>query len=148
MGNGMGRSIALNRLISYDEDPERLLRLVAEELDSFNDINVATALSRFGKLCGSSLFPHNIAADRRFRGLMLLARDMCADGRLQARHVSNVLHSVATMNLSTEDADVQDTLARRWRSGRCSWRRICNPRVLQTPSGRTARQTILTRARW
>jgi hypothetical protein len=27
------------------------------------------------------LFPRNIAADGSFRGLMLLVRDMCADGQ-------------------------------------------------------------------
>jgi hypothetical protein len=32
-------------------------------------------------------FPRDIAAVPSFRGLMLLARDMCGDGRLQAREV-------------------------------------------------------------
>jgi len=43
----------LNGLISQEEDPERLLRLVADELPNFNNVNVSTALSKLGKL-GSS----------------------------------------------------------------------------------------------
>jgi len=40
-------------------------------------------------------FPRNIVADQPcFRGLMLLARDMCGDGRLQARELSNIWHGV------------------------------------------------------
>jgi len=33
-------------------------------------------------------FPLNIAADDRFRGMLLLARDMCADGRLNSQGVA------------------------------------------------------------
>jgi hypothetical protein len=76
---------------------------------------VATAFSKFGKLCHSGSFPRNIAADERFRGLMLQARDMCANGRLSARHFSNIWHAVAKMSaagkLDTLDADVEDTLS-------------------------------------
>ena len=48
----MGRAIALNRLISQQEDPESLLRLVADELPNFNDVNVATSFSKLAKLRG------------------------------------------------------------------------------------------------
>ena len=41
-------AIALNRLMSQEEDPESLLRMVAADLPSFNDVNVATALSKLG----------------------------------------------------------------------------------------------------
>jgi len=105
----------LNGRVSREEDPERLLRLVADELPNFNDVNVATAFSKFGKLCHSGSFPRNIAADDRFRGLLLQARDMCANGRLSARHFSNIWHAVAKMSaagkLATVDADVEDTLS-------------------------------------
>jgi hypothetical protein len=82
---------------------------------TFSSVNVATALSKFGKLCGLKSFPRNIAVDDRFRGLMLQARVLCADGRLQARQVANVTHAVAKMSaagkLATDDAEVQGTLA-------------------------------------
>jgi len=92
-----------------------LLRLVADELPNFNDVNVATAISKLGKLCGSSLFPRNIAADDCFRGLMVLACDMCDDGRLQEQAVANIVHAMSKMSaagkLATDDAGVQNTLA-------------------------------------
>jgi len=103
-----------NRLISEEEDPQRLLLLVADKLDNFDHINVATAFSKLGKLRASGSFPRNIAADDGFRGLMGLARAMCADGRLQAQAVANIIHAVSKMSaagkLDAADADVQDTL--------------------------------------
>jgi len=123
-GGGGGRGVGdvgktpaamLNGLISREGDPESLLRLVADELPKFNDVNVATALSKFGKLCHLKSYPRNIAADDRFRGLMLRARDMCDDGRLQARELSNIWHAVAKIGsagkLAIDDADVQEALA-------------------------------------
>jgi len=53
VGGGKGRNIALNRLISQEDDPERLLRLLGVELEDLNDVNVATAFSKLGKLCDS-----------------------------------------------------------------------------------------------
>jgi hypothetical protein len=107
--------MALNRLISQDNDPERLLRLLADELPNFNDVNVATAFSKLGKLCGKKRFSSNITADDRFRGLMVLASDMCDDGRLQAQAVANIVHAMSKLSaagkLATDDAGVQDTLA-------------------------------------
>jgi len=50
-GGGMGRAIALNKRIVSEATPEGLLRLVADELPNFNDVNVATAFSMFNKLC-------------------------------------------------------------------------------------------------
>jgi len=88
---------------------------MAEELGNLNDVNVATTFSKLGKLVSSRSFPRNIAADDRFRGLTVLARDMCADGRLQAQAVANITHAVGKMSaagkLAANDADVQDTLA-------------------------------------
>jgi hypothetical protein len=111
----MARAIALNGRISQQKDPEGLLRLVGDELPNFNDVNVATAFKIFGFLSGSRSFPRNIAADDGFRGLMARARDMCADGRLQARELANLTHAVAKMSaagkLAAADADVQDMLA-------------------------------------
>jgi hypothetical protein len=92
-----------------------LLRLVADELPNFNDVNVATAFNKLGKICSFRLFPRNIAADDSFRRLMLSARALCADGRLQAREFSNITHAVAKMSAAgkfgTGDAGVEDTLA-------------------------------------
>ena len=114
-GGGRAAAIALNRLITQEESPEGLLCLVEEELGNLNDVNVSTAFSKLGKLCSSRSFPRNIAADDRFRGLTVLARDMCADGRLQAQAVANITHAVGKMSaagkLAADDADVQDTLA-------------------------------------
>jgi hypothetical protein len=46
---------------------------------------------------------------------MLQARDMCADGRLQAQSVANICHAVAKMSaagkLATDDAGFRFTLA-------------------------------------
>jgi hypothetical protein len=72
----------LNGLISRQGGPERLLRLIADELPNFNDVNVATAFSKLSKICGFWLFPRDIAADDRFRRLMLLAGEMCGNGLL------------------------------------------------------------------
>ena len=109
-----GRSFVPNPLISKEEDPERLIRLVADKLDNFDPINVATAFSKFGKLSGHRSFPRNIAADDGFRGLLMLARDMCAEGRLQAQAVANIIHAVSQMSeagkLAAADARVQDAL--------------------------------------
>jgi len=114
-GKGLSAAIALNRLISQAEDPEGLLRLVADELPNFDDVNVSTAFSKLGRLCGSRSFPRNIAADHRFRGLMVSLRDLCADGQLQAQAVANITHAVSKMSaagkLATDDAGVQGTLA-------------------------------------
>ena len=114
-GGGRTAAVALNRLITQEESPEGLLCLVAEELGNLNDVNVSTAFSKLGKLCRSRSFPRNVAADDRFRGLTVLARDMCADGRLQAQAVANITHAVGKMSaagkLAADDADVQDTLA-------------------------------------
>jgi hypothetical protein len=114
-GGGRAAAVALDRLITQDEIPEGLLCLVAEELGSLNDVNVATAFSKLGKLCSFRSFPRNVAADDRFRGLTVLARDMCADGRLQAQAVANITHALGKMSaagkLAADDADVQDTLA-------------------------------------
>jgi hypothetical protein len=103
-----------NHLISQEDCPERLLRLVADKLDNFNVVNVATAFSRLGRHCGSGSFPRNIAVDDRFRGLMGSARGLCADGRLQARELANIFHAVAKMGaagkLAASDAGVQDML--------------------------------------
>ena len=116
-GGGGGRTagVALNRLITQEESPEGVLCLVAEELGNLSDVNVSTAFSKLGKLCRSRSFPRNVAADDRSRGLTVLARAMCADGRLQARNVSNIMHAVGKMSaagkLAADDADVQDTLA-------------------------------------
>ena len=111
----MGRAIALNKRIVTEATPEGLLRLVADELPNFNDVNVSTAFSTFNKLRGSKSFPRNIAADDGFRGLMALARTMCADGRLDLQAVANIVHAVAKMSaagkLATADSGVQDTLA-------------------------------------
>jgi len=113
-GGRQAREVA-NHHILQEEDPDRLLRLVADELPNFNVVNVATAFSKLGKLCCSRLFPRNIAADDRFHGLMLRAHDMCVDGRLAARDVANITHSVGKLvtggRLVTYDADVQDLLA-------------------------------------
>jgi hypothetical protein len=114
-GGGRAAAIALNRLITQEESLEGLLCLMAEELGNLNDVNVATTFSKLGKLVSSRSFPRNIAADDRFRGLTVLARDMCADGRLQAQAVANITHAVGKMSaagkLAANDADVQDTLA-------------------------------------
>ena len=116
-GGGGGRTagVALNRLITQEESPEGVLCLVAEELGNLSDVNVSTAFSKLGKLCSFRSFPRNVAADDRFRGLTVLARAMCADGRLQARNVANITHAVGKMSaagkLAANDADVQDTLA-------------------------------------
>ena len=114
-GKGPSPDALLNGRISSENDPERLLRLVAAELPNFNDVNVATAFRIFGTLCDSRSFPRNIAADDGFRELMALARTMCADGRLQEQAVANIIHAAATMSkvgkLAAADADVQDTLA-------------------------------------
>ena len=113
-GGGKGRSFVPNHLISKEEDPERLLHLVADKLDNFDHVNVATAFVQFGRRSGSSSFPRNIAADDSFRGLMARARAMCADGRLQARELANLTHAVAKMSaagkLATADAGVEDML--------------------------------------
>ena len=109
-GGGRTAAVALNRLITQEESPEGLLCLVAEELGNLNDVNVSTAFSKLGKLCRSRSFPRNVAADDRFRGLTVLARAMCAEGRLQARNVANITHAVGKMSaagkLATDDADV------------------------------------------
>ena len=109
-----GRSFVPNPLISKEEDPERLLRLLADKLDDFDLINMATALSQFGKLCGHRSFPRNIAADDRFRRLMVRAVAMCGDGRLPARELANIMHALAKMSeagkLTAADAGVQDAL--------------------------------------
>jgi hypothetical protein len=91
---------------------------MADELPNLNDVNVATAFSNLGKLRESESFPRNIAADDRFRQLMLRARAMCADGRLgrfKAREMSNVTHAIAKMSgagrLDTNDMDVKGLLA-------------------------------------
>jgi hypothetical protein len=89
--------------------------LLADELPNFNDVNVSTAFSMLGKLCGSRSFPRNIAADDRFRGLMVSLRDVCADGRLRARNLANIIHAVSKMSaagkIATDDAGVQAALA-------------------------------------
>ena len=111
-GGGGGRTagVALNRLITQEETPEGVLCLVAEELGNLSDVNVSTAFSKLGKLCSFRSFPRNVAADDRFRGLTVLARDMCADGRLQAQAVANITHAVGKMSaagkLAADDADV------------------------------------------
>jgi hypothetical protein len=114
-GGGRAAAIALNRLITQEESPEGLLCLVEEELGNLNDVNVSTAFSKLGKLCSSRSFPRNVAANDRFRGLTVLARDMCADGRLQEQVVASITHAVGKMSaagkLAADDADVQDTLA-------------------------------------
>jgi hypothetical protein len=114
-GGDMQRAIALNRLISQEEDPRGLLCLLDDELPNFNNVNVATAFSIFGRLCGSTSFPRDIVADVRFRELMDLAQIMCADGRLKARELANVTHAVSRMSaagkLAADDADVMDLLA-------------------------------------
>jgi hypothetical protein len=93
------RAVALNLRLSREENPEGLLRLLGAELPDFNDINVATVFSMLGKLCcGSRSFPRNIAADARFCRLTALAREMCADGRLEARQLANIVHAVAKMS--------------------------------------------------
>jgi hypothetical protein len=111
----MARAIALNGRISQQKDPEGLLRLVGDELPSFNDVNVSTAFSRFYKLSGSRSFPRNIAADNGFRGLMARACTMCAECRLDPQAVANIVHGVAKMSaagkLDAADAGVQDMLA-------------------------------------
>ena len=103
----------LNGLISQEGCPERLLRLVVDRLGTFDHIHVANALSKFGEICGSMSFPRNIAADDGFHGLLVLARDMCADGRLQAGQVSSITHAMAKMSaagaLVTDD--ILSTLA-------------------------------------
>jgi hypothetical protein len=71
-GGGRAAAIALNRRITEEESPEGLLRLVADELPSFDGVNVATAFSKLGKLYGSRSFPGNLAGDDNFRGLMVL----------------------------------------------------------------------------
>jgi hypothetical protein len=105
----------LNGRISRENDPEGLLRLVADELANFNHINVSTAFSQFYKLRGYRTFPRNIAADDGFRGLMGRARVMCNDGRFQAQAVANIVHGVAKMSsagkLAAVDSGVQDMLA-------------------------------------
>jgi len=55
---------------------------MADELTNFNYVNVATAFSKLGKLCGSRPFPRDIGRDGSFRGLMVLARDMVGRCRL------------------------------------------------------------------
>ena len=111
-GGGGGRTagVALNRLITQEETPEGVLCLVAEELGNLSDVNVSTAFSKLGKLCSFRSFPRNVAADDRSRGLTVLARAMCADGRLQARNVANITHAVGKMSaagkLAADDADV------------------------------------------
>jgi hypothetical protein len=99
-GGGGGRTagVALNRLITQEETPEGVLCLVAEELGNLSDVNVSTAFSKLDKLCSFRSFPRNVAADDRFRGLTVLARAMCADGRLQARNVANITHAVGKMS--------------------------------------------------
>jgi hypothetical protein len=88
---------------------------VADKLPDLNDVNVATAFSKLGRLCGSRSFPRNIAADDSFRALMGLAREMCDDKRLPARELANIIHAVSKMSaagkLATDDAGVQSTLA-------------------------------------
>jgi hypothetical protein len=105
----------LNGRISSENDPERLLRLVADELPNFDDVNVATAFSRLYRLSSHSSFPRNIAADDGFRGLLAPARTMCVDERLHARQLANLTHAVAKMSsagkLAAADADVRDLLA-------------------------------------
>jgi hypothetical protein len=46
-------SNCLLRRYAKEEDPERLLRLVSARLDNFDPINLATAFSKFGKICRS-----------------------------------------------------------------------------------------------
>ena len=59
-------------------------------------------------------YPRSIATDERFRRLTGAVRDMCYDGRLQARQVANIMHAVGKMSaagkLATDDVDIQDTL--------------------------------------
>ena len=81
-------------LIMKEQYPEGLLCLVADELDNFAALNVATALSELGKMCRDRSFPHNIAADYGFRGLMLRARDMCDGGDIDVRAVVGISHAV------------------------------------------------------
>jgi len=87
---------------------------VADEHPNFNDVNVATAFSKLGKLCGHRSFPRNIAADDGFRGLLVRAGDMCAEGRLQAQAVANIIHALAKMSeagkIAAADEGVQDAL--------------------------------------
>jgi hypothetical protein len=105
----------LNGVISQEEDPERLLQLVDARLPDFDDVNVATAVSKLGKLCRSGALSRNIAADGRFRGIMLKVRDMCAEGLLRGRAVANIMHAVAKMSaagkIATADEDIQGSLA-------------------------------------
>jgi hypothetical protein len=110
----MASAIALNGRISREIDPEGLLRLVADEHANFNDVNMATAFSKFGKLCGHRSFPRNIAADDGFRGLLVRARDMCAEGWLDPQAVANIIHAVSKMSaarkLAAADAGIQEVL--------------------------------------
>lgn len=115
--SGPSPAAVLNGRISQEDDPKHLLRLVDDEIDNFDPVNVATALHKLGNLgnlCGSESFPRHIAEDDAFRGLMFLVRDMCGEEKLQARQVANITYAVAKMmaagNLSTAGKDVKDTL--------------------------------------
>ena len=114
-GRGPSPEALLNGLISREKDPERLLRLVGDELTNFDAVNVATAFRIFGTLCDFRSFPRNIAADDSFRGLMARARAMCVDGRLRARELAYITHAVTKMSaagkLAAADAGVLDMLA-------------------------------------
>jgi len=114
-GGGRARAIALNGRISQTEkDPEGLLRLVGEELPNFSGVNMSTAFSKLGSLCGSRSFPGDVAAIDNFRRLMAQACAMCADGRLDVQAVANIIHAVSKMSvagkLAAADANVQDML--------------------------------------
>ena len=100
----------LNTRIDGETDSMGLLQLVTDELPKFSAINLSHAFCKLGKLGGSRHVP-----DDRFRGLMVSLRDLCADGRLQARELANVVHAVSKMSaagkLATDDPGMQETLA-------------------------------------
>lgn len=89
----ISREAALNARISREATPKGLLLLIGEELDNFDHINVPTSLLRLGKLPSSP----SMITDKNFTALLGLARDMCIDGRMQARGVANVIYALATM---------------------------------------------------
>jgi hypothetical protein len=101
---------------SWETTLDGLLRLIGDEVDTFDHIHVPTAFHRLGKLSsasaaaaaaararlfhdeGASAAAVALADDDGFKALLVLARVMCADGRLKAQGVANVVHAVATMH--------------------------------------------------
>jgi hypothetical protein len=104
----------INTLLTDASRSQDVLSIVHNNLNELDEANMSTAFIKLRRLAKQrDFYPRNLTVDEAFQGLLQRTRNFAADGKLPARELADMLHSIAKLctarRLNVRDSTVEDT---------------------------------------